>query len=60
VGPGGDTLGTLLPSVSADSALQSKAPTGIEPVQDLLRALEPKIRLYAEHFREAHRGNGAS
>ena len=28
-----------------------EAPTGIEPVEDLLRSLEPKIRLYVEHFR---------
>ena len=40
-----------------------EAPTGIEPVEDLLRQLEPnlllfeaKVRLYAEHFREADRG----
>jgi hypothetical protein len=30
-----------------------EAPTGIEPVEDLFRFLEPKVRLYAEHFREA-------
>jgi dihydrofolate reductase len=28
-----------------------EAPTGIEPVESWLRSLEPKIRLYAEHFR---------
>jgi len=26
------------------------APTGIEPVEDLLGSLEPKIYLYAAHF----------
>ena len=30
-----------------------EAPTGIEPVEAFFRSLEPKIRLYAEHFREA-------
>jgi hypothetical protein len=29
---------------------ERKAPTGIEPVEDLLGSLEPKIYLYAAHF----------
>jgi hypothetical protein len=36
-----------------------KAPTGIEPVEDLLRSLEPKIRLYVEHFRALGDGDSA-
>ena len=41
-----------------------EAPTGIEPVDEVLRLLEPdllleaKIGLYAEHFREAGRAPG--
>jgi hypothetical protein len=31
--------------------VEGEAPTGIEPVESWLRSLEPKIRLYAEHFR---------
>ena len=27
-----------------------EAPTGIEPVEDLICSLEPKIYLYAAHF----------
>jgi len=41
------------PEVSAPGRERSveEAPTGIEPVEALLRPLEPKIRLYVEHFR---------
>jgi hypothetical protein len=31
-------------------SVTGKARTGIEPVEGLFRALEPMIRLYAEHF----------
>jgi hypothetical protein len=33
------------------SAERTEAPTGIEPVEAILRPLEPKIRLYVEHFK---------
>jgi len=46
--------------VSANQALESKATTGIEPVQDLLRPLEPKVALYVEHFRVVGRGDESS
>ncbi len=39
---------------------QPEATTGIEPVQDLLRALEPKVALYVEHFRVVGRGEHPS
>jgi hypothetical protein len=32
------------------ATLGGKATTGIEPVEGLLRSLEPKVRLYVEHF----------
>ena len=41
---------------------RGEAPTGIEPVEEVLRLLEPdllfeaKVALYAEHFREAGSG----
>jgi hypothetical protein len=40
------------PFLSAQNSLANpvEAPTGIEPVEDLLRSLEPKIYLYAAHF----------
>jgi len=27
-----------------------EAPAGIEPAESLLRSLEPKVRLYVDHF----------
>jgi hypothetical protein len=33
-----------------DLANPVEAPTGIEPVEDLLRSLEPRVYLYAAHF----------
>jgi hypothetical protein len=32
------------------ATLGGKATTGIEPVEGLYQALEPKVRLYVEHF----------
>jgi hypothetical protein len=39
--------------------LHPKAPTGIEPVEDLLGSLEPKIYLYAAHFMALARRDSA-
>jgi len=44
-------FGTPFGARGPQTALESEAPTGIEPVDDFLRSLEPKIRLYVEHFR---------
>ena len=56
VGPGWterDTVGTRTFGIALRRVLRQEAPTGLEPVEDLFRSLEPKVRLYAEHFREA-------
>jgi len=45
------------PHLSARHA--PKAPTGIEPVEELLGSLEPKIRLYVEHFRALGGGDSS-
>ena len=34
---------------------RGEAPTGVEPVDAILRSIEPNLRLYAEHFRELAR-----
>jgi hypothetical protein len=50
---------SLLVTARMIQTIPLKAPTGIEPVDDLLRSLEPKIRLYVEHFRALGDGDRA-
>lgn len=38
----------------------TKAPTEIEPVDGLLKSLEPKVRLYVEHFLRLGDGDESS
>ena len=54
---GDHTARSEWPEPALSAGARPKAPTGIEPVQDLLRPLEPKVRFYADHFREASGGD---